>query len=71
MFELDRELIPNEIETEILKEVKLKPIIKAHCYFGLKPNSKNQDSLQHSKCHSGYYGGSTRVLEFLLRELGL
>ncbi|MBG1270177.1 hypothetical protein [Nostoc sp. WHI] len=70
-FELDRELMPNEIETEILKEVKLKPIIKAHCYFGLKPNSKTQDSLQHSKCHSGYYGGSTRVLEFLLRELGL
>ncbi|MDZ8034998.1 hypothetical protein [Nostoc sp. DedSLP04] len=79
-FELDRELIPNEIktgilianeiETEILTEVKLKQIIKAHCYFGLKPNSKTQDSLQHLKCYSGYYGGSTRVLEFLLKELG-
>ncbi|WP_339379136.1 hypothetical protein [aff. Roholtiella sp. LEGE 12411] len=69
-FELDRELIANEIETEILKEVKLKRLIKIHCYFGLKPNSKTQDSLQHLKCYSGYYGGSTRVLEFLLKELG-
>jgi hypothetical protein len=69
-FELDRELMANEIEKQILKKVKLKHLMKAYCYFGLKPNSKTQDSLQHLKCYSGYYGGSTGVLEFLLKELG-
>jgi len=66
-FQLDRELTAAEIETDKLKKVKVKCLIKAHCYFGLKPNSTNQDSLQHLKC----YGGSTGVLEFLLKELRL
>jgi hypothetical protein len=66
-FQLDRELTAAEIETDKLKKVKVKWLIKAHCYFGLKPNSTNQDSLQHLKC----YGGSTGVLEFLLKELRL
>ncbi|MFN6572568.1 hypothetical protein [Dendronalium sp. ChiSLP03b] len=70
-FQLDRELTPTEIETNKLKKIKFKHLIKAHCYFGLKSNSTTQDSLQHLKCHSGYYGGSTSVLKFLLRELGL
>lgn len=69
-FQLDRELTGDEIDTDKLKKDKLKPIIKAHCYFGLKPNSTTQDSLRHLKCYSGYYGGSTSVLEFLLKELG-
>ncbi|MGJ5675103.1 MAG: hypothetical protein ACR9NN_16065 [Nostochopsis sp.] len=65
--------IETEIETETdkLKKIKVKHLIKAHCYFGLKPNSTTQDSLQHLKCYSRYYGGSTSVLEFLLKELGL
>ncbi|WP_414754874.1 hypothetical protein [Anabaena sp. CCY 9910] len=70
-FKLDEELPATEIETNKLKKAQLKHLIKAHCYFGLKPNSSTQDSLQHLKCHSEYYGGSTSVLEFLLRELGL
>ncbi|MBF2008191.1 MAG: hypothetical protein IGS49_22785 [Chlorogloeopsis fritschii C42_A2020_084] len=70
-FQLDRELTSAEIEIDKLKKVKVKHLIKAHCYFGLKPHSTTQDSLQHLKCYSGYYGGSTSVLEFLLRELGL
>ena len=68
-FELDRELMANEIETDILKKVKLKHLFKAYCYFGLKPYSSTQDSLQHLKCYIRYYGGSTSVLEFLLKEL--
>lgn len=70
-FQLDQELSQAEMEIDELKKVKIKRLIKAHCYFGLKPNSTTQDSLQHLKCYSGYYGGSTSVLEFLLRELGL
>ncbi len=65
-FELDRELTPSELEAETLKKVTRKPLIKTHCYFGLKPNSKTQDSFLHLKC----YGSSTSVLEFLLKELG-
>ncbi|MCM0592789.1 MAG: hypothetical protein HEQ35_28495 [Gloeotrichia echinulata IR180] len=68
-FQLDRELTATEIEKEKLKNT-VKRLIKAHCYFGLKPHSTTQDSLQHLKCYSGYYGGSTGVLEFLLKELG-
>lgn len=49
----------------------LEGLFRAHCYFGLKPNSKTQDSLQHFKCYSMYYGGSTGVLNFLLKELGI
>lgn len=41
---------------------------KAHCYFGLKPDSKTQDSLQHIKCYK-VCGGSTEALKFLIREL--
>lgn len=70
-FLLDEELISTEIEIDQSKKAKVKHLIKAHCYFGLKPNSTTQDSLQHLKCHSGYYGGSTSVLRFLLKELGL
>lgn len=70
-FQLDRKLTAAEIEIEKLKKVEVKHLIKAHCYFGLKPNFITQDSFQHLKCYSGYYGGSTGVLQFLLRELGL
>ncbi|AFZ58730.1 hypothetical protein H6G54_20680 [Anabaena cylindrica FACHB-243] len=66
-FQLDRELTPSEIEAKTLKKVTRKPLIKTHCYFGLKPDSKTQDSFPHLKC----YGGSTSVLEFLLKELQL
>ena len=70
-FSLDRK--PNLIEAssqDTDNKPKLENLFKAHCYFGLKQDS-TQDSLQHLKCHSGYYGGSTGVLKFLLRELGL
>jgi hypothetical protein len=70
-FSLDRK--PNLIEAssqDTDNKPKLENLFKAHCYFGLKQDS-TQDSLQHLKCHSRYYGGSTGVLNFLLRELGL
>lgn len=69
-FSLTREPALKEAECEGL-EPKVQPeeLFKAHCYFGLKPNSKTQDSLQHFKCYSGYAKGSTTVLNFLLTEL--
>jgi hypothetical protein len=70
-FSLDRK--PNSSEASSQgtdNKAKLENLFKAHCYFGLKQDS-TQDSLQHLKCHSRYYGGSTGVLKFLLRELGL
>jgi hypothetical protein len=71
-FSLDRERISKEAETEDLEnKAQSKKLFRAHCYFGLKPNSTTQDSLQHLRCFSGYYGGSTSVLEFILRELRL
>lgn len=70
-FCLDRDLSLINLESEALQQKKCEYLFKAHCYFGMKPNSKTQDSLQHLKCHSGYYGGSTGVLSFLLKELGL
>lgn len=66
-FQLDRELTPSEIEAETLKKVTRKCLIRTHCYFGLKPDSKTQDSFLHLRC----YGSSTSVLEFLLKELGI
>ncbi len=53
------------------RKVQSEELFKAHCYFGLKPESKTQDSLQHLKCYSGYANGSTSVLKFLLTELGI
>ena len=76
-FQLDEEVVSNETELEIeteankLKKYKLKNLFKAHCYFGLKPNSTTPDCLEHLKCFMGYYGGSTGVLKFLLKELRL
>ncbi|NJR19828.1 MAG: hypothetical protein HC785_32005 [Calothrix sp. CSU_2_0] len=70
-FQLDREVISDENEAEKSKKDKLENLFKAHCYFGLKPNSTTQDCFEHLKCFMGYYGGSTGVLKFLLRELGL
>ncbi|HEY9853374.1 MAG TPA: hypothetical protein V6D28_28130 [Leptolyngbyaceae cyanobacterium] len=45
-------------------------VFRVHCYFGLNPPSKNQDSLQHLKCYKEC-GGSVGVLRFLLAELGI
>ena len=59
-------LILNDEKEELNKKSKYNRLIQAHCYFGLKPNSPTQDSLQHLKCDCG---GSTGVLKFLLREL--
>lgn len=70
-FCLDRDLSLNDLETEPLQQKKCEYLFKAHCYFGMKPNSKTQDCFQHLKCYSRYYGGSTGVLNFLLKELGL
>lgn len=70
-FQLNREVISDEADPDKLKKYKLEYLFKAHCYFGLKPNSTTQDRLEHLRCFMGYYGGSTGVLEFLLRELSL
>ncbi|WP_319422995.1 hypothetical protein [Pleurocapsa sp. FMAR1] len=51
---------------DLNKKSRYNRLIKAHCYFGLKPNSSTQDSLQHLKCDCG---GSTGALKFLLGEL--
>ena len=70
-FSLDRDANTNEADTNCLKhQERIEHLFKAHCYFGLKPHSKTQDSLQHLKCYKSY-GGSTGVLNFLLKELGL
>ncbi|MCP6762363.1 MAG: hypothetical protein NHB32_27260 [Fischerella sp. CENA71] len=71
-FSLDRQVYLNEASTQgSERQVQTEHLFKAHCYFGLKPFSKTQDSLQHLKCYKKLYGGSTGVLEFLVRELGL
>ncbi|NER99599.1 MAG: hypothetical protein F6J86_38275 [Symploca sp. SIO1B1] len=70
-FSLDRK--PNLSEASFQDKdhkAKLENLFKAHCYFGLKQGS-TQDSFQHLKCYSRYYGGSTGVLNFLLKEIGL
>ncbi|MBD1933336.1 MULTISPECIES: hypothetical protein [Cyanophyceae] len=70
-FSLDRKPDSSEASSQDAdNKAELENLFKAHCYFGLKQDS-TQDSLQHLKCHSRYYGGSTGVLKFLLRELGL
>lgn len=69
-FQLDRKVISDEVDSQKLK-YKLEYLFKAHCYFGLKPNSTTQDRLEHMRCFMGYYGGSTGVLKFLVKELGL
>ena len=70
-FQLDKEVIALEIEADKLKQSKQENLFKAHCYFGLKPNSTTQDCFEHLKCFIQYYDGSTGVLKFLLRELRL
>ncbi len=70
-FSLDKKPNLSEANSQDTdNKAKLENLFKAHCYFGLKPDS-SQDSLQHLKCHLRYYGGSTGVLKFLLKELGL
>lgn len=44
-----------------------KKIFKAHCYFGLKPDSKTQDCFPHFKSFQSY-GGPYNALDFLLTE---
>ncbi|MEA5468718.1 hypothetical protein [Spirulina sp. 06S082] len=70
-FRLDQNTPSSSTETDEAQNQQTTGLFKAHCYFGLKPESKTQDSLQHLKCYSGYYGGSTNALRFLLKELGL
>ncbi|MEO0928905.1 MAG: hypothetical protein AAFY63_23985, partial [Cyanobacteria bacterium J06643_13] len=66
-YEFSLEIEDSNPRTEGLnKKSMYNKLIKAHCYFGLKPNSSTQDSLQHLKCDCG---GSTGVLKFLLGGL--
>ena len=44
-------------------------LFRAHCYFANGPSPAPQDSLQHLRCFSGNYGGSSQALDFLLSEL--
>jgi hypothetical protein len=55
---------------EDAQKTQTEALFRVHCYFGLNPFSKNQDSLQHLKCYKEC-GGSVGVLRFLLAELGL
>jgi len=43
-------------------------LFRAHCYFGLRPELENEDSLQHLMC-SLAYGGSKSAQEFILGHL--
>ena len=70
-FQLEREVVFDDIELDRSDKYQMENLFKAHCYFGLKPNSTTQDCLEHLKCIKGYYGGSIGALEFLLRELRL
>ena len=63
-------LSTNQTKIESESQTKIKKLFKAHCYFGLKPNSKTQDLLQHLYCYPKF-GVSTGALNFLLNELGL
>ena len=48
---------------------KSEKLFRAHCYFANGSSSSPQDSLQHLRCFTGDYGGSTQALKFLLSEL--
>lgn len=45
--------------------------VRAHCYFGMRPELGGPDSFQHLKCLGGSSGGSRAVLQFLREHLGL
>jgi len=68
-FSLEKEEIFKEDSSDNeSKKRKPEKIFRAHCYFGLKQDSKVQDSLQHLKCYS-QYGNNLDALNFLLKEL--
>jgi hypothetical protein len=70
-FKLEREVNSKDFDLESLKKSrKPESVFRAHCYFGLKPDSTSQDSLPHLKCYT-YCGGSLEALKFLLAELKL
>jgi hypothetical protein len=70
-FSLDKKLrLAEEDSSGLSYKTKWENCFKAHCYFGLRPG-QSQDSLKHLRCYMDYYGGSTKVLNFLLMELGL
>lgn len=69
-FCLEREIIEHDQENEATNHQKLEKLIRSHCYFGQKPQSKMPDCFQHLKCFASY-GGSREALKFLLAELGL
>lgn len=60
----------SESNVDILKKNQTKTLFRAHCYFGLNPSLKGQDSLQHLKCYKEC-DGSVGVLKFLLDKLGI
>lgn len=60
----------NSFDDNTQKKAKAETLFRVHCYFGLNPLSKTQDSLQHLKCYKEC-GGSVGVLRFLLAELGI
>ena len=74
-YEFSLEKVPaqhQKLEAESsTKPPELDKLFKAHCYFGLKSDSRTQDAFQHLKCYDSGYGGSTLALDFVLRELGL
>jgi hypothetical protein len=74
-YEFSLEKVPaqhQKLEAESsTKPPELDKLFKAHCYFGLKSDSRTQDAFQHLRCYDSGYGGSTLALDFVLRELGL
>ena len=60
-FSLDEIIDIDDSEATTGKKTQSEKLFKAHCYFGLKPNSTTQDSLQHLQCYSSY-GASTGIL---------
>ncbi|MGB2927121.1 MAG: hypothetical protein WBB82_17615 [Limnothrix sp.] len=62
-FSLEQEIKDYE------KLEKSKRLIRGHCYFGNGNPTQGQDCLKHIKCYAEW-GGSRKMLEFLLRELG-
>ncbi|MEM8543964.1 MAG: hypothetical protein AAGF66_08250 [Cyanobacteria bacterium P01_H01_bin.119] len=58
---------PESDISESFEGEKINKIFRAHCYFGLKPESKSQDSLQHLRTYLAY-GGTRQTIDFLLNS---
>jgi len=60
----------NESDVDVPNKNQNTTLFRAHCYFGLNPSLKGQDSLQHLMCYKEC-NFSVGVLKFLLDKLGI